>query len=141
MKPEMIAAISMPVPVKDRYVKPNTAASGAGFATTGGTFSTRLCSPSTGKLTVKIGLTTALNQPVPQTSNTAQTMIHGTKEPQTCVVVGCGPDGRGGGIVAAESSWCRNAGEVQISAGCHTRRNRIRQAIEISEAPISTIQG
>jgi hypothetical protein len=35
----------------------------------------------------------------------------------------------------------RNAGEVQISAGCHTFRNRIKQAIEISAAPISTIHG
>jgi hypothetical protein len=31
-KPEMMAAISMPVPVKDREVKPSTAASGVGFA-------------------------------------------------------------------------------------------------------------
>src|SRR6266576_6604679 len=36
-KPEMIAAISIPVPVNDRYVKPNTAPSGVGFAATGGT--------------------------------------------------------------------------------------------------------
>src|ERR1700690_1780550 len=34
-KPEMMAAISMPVPVNDRYVKPNTAPSGVGFAATG----------------------------------------------------------------------------------------------------------
>src|ERR1700724_2695040 len=36
-KPEMIAAISIPVPVNDKYVKPNTAACGGGFAATGGT--------------------------------------------------------------------------------------------------------
>src|SRR3982074_354706 len=36
-KPEMIAAISMPVPVNDRYVNANTAPSGVGFAATGGT--------------------------------------------------------------------------------------------------------
>src|SRR4051794_17107924 len=35
--PETIAAISMPVPVKDRYVNPNTAPSGVGLAATGGT--------------------------------------------------------------------------------------------------------
>src|SRR3954462_2672732 len=34
--PEMIAAISMPLPVKDSQVKPNTAPSGVGFAATGG---------------------------------------------------------------------------------------------------------
>src|SRR3954454_12800627 len=33
-KPEMIAAISMPEPVKDRYVNPNTAPSGVGLAAT-----------------------------------------------------------------------------------------------------------
>src|ERR1700731_3687193 len=104
-KPEMMAAISMPVPVKERYVKAKTAGSGAGFATTGGTFSIRLCSPSTGQLTVKIGLTSALNQPVPQTSSTAQTMIHGTNDHQTSAVLGCAPAAAGGGgIVAAESS-------------------------------------
>src|SRR5205085_3607864 len=88
------------------------------------------------------GLTSALNQPVLHTSNTAQTMIHGISAHQTSGVLGgaaiCG--GRGG-IVAAEVSWWRSAGEVQISAGCHTFRNRIRHAIEISAAPISTIHG
>ena len=44
-------------------------------------------------------------------------------------------------MVAADSSLLRSAGEIQISFGCQTLRNRIRQAIEISEAPMSTIQG
>src|SRR5882757_7561148 len=47
-KPEMIAAISMPEPVNDRYVKPNTAPSGVGFAATGGTLLIMLCSSGTG---------------------------------------------------------------------------------------------
>src|SRR5215212_9285767 len=47
-KPEMMAAISMPVPVNDRYVKPNTAPSGVGFAATGGTLLIMLCSSGTG---------------------------------------------------------------------------------------------
>src|SRR3954452_17036120 len=46
--PEMIAAISMPVPVKDRYVKPNTAPCGVGLAATGGTELIMLCSSGTG---------------------------------------------------------------------------------------------
>src|SRR3954468_16450971 len=46
--PEMIAAISMPVPVKDSQVKPNTAPSGVGLAATGGTLLIMLCSPGTG---------------------------------------------------------------------------------------------
>ncbi len=37
-KPEMMAAISIPVPVKDRYVRAKTAPSEADLATTGGTF-------------------------------------------------------------------------------------------------------
>src|SRR5215813_5750692 len=117
------------------------AGSGAGFATTGGAFSTRLCSRSIGQLTVKIGLTTALNQPVPQTKSTAQTIIHGVSDHHTSARLGCAPSGGGGGIVAAEVSWWRNAGDVQISAGCQTFRNRIRQPIEIRAAPISTIHG
>src|SRR5262249_44018491 len=41
----------------------------------------------------------------------------------------------------AETSWLRKAGEVQISRGCQTFKNPMRQAIEINEAPMSTIQG
>src|SRR3954466_2806037 len=46
--PEMIAAISMPVPVNDSQVKPNTAPSGVGFAATGGIFLIILSSSGTG---------------------------------------------------------------------------------------------
>src|SRR5205085_926598 len=51
------------------------------------------------------------------------------------VVFGCA------GIVAAESSWLRSAGESHSSLGCHTCRNAMRHAMEMSEAPISTIHG
>ncbi len=44
-------------------------------------------------------------------------------------------------MVAAESSWRRSAGEVQISFGCQILRKPMRQAIDVSEAPISTIHG
>src|SRR6202166_1097741 len=47
-RPEMIAEISMPVPVNDRYVKAKTAPSGVGFAATGGTLLIMLCSSGTG---------------------------------------------------------------------------------------------
>src|SRR5664279_5600512 len=71
-----------------------------------------------------------------------QTMIQGMSENHTCAVVGLDFVLTGlGAIVAAESSLLRSAGEVQITFGFQTFRNRIRQAIEISEAPISTIQG
>src|SRR6267143_4169758 len=47
-KPEIIAAISMPEPVNDRYVNANTALSGVGFAATGGTLLIILCRSGTG---------------------------------------------------------------------------------------------
>src|SRR6186997_2729480 len=95
--PEMIAAISMPVPVNERYVNANTAPSGVGFATTGGTLSIMLCRPGTGKFQVKIGLTAALNHPVPQTSSITQTMIHGVRAFQTSARVGCRVETAGSG--------------------------------------------
>src|SRR6202012_3431120 len=44
-------------------------------------------------------------------------------------------------IVSVDTSRPRSAGDNQSCFGCHTLRNRIRQPIEISEAPMSTIQG
>ena len=88
------------------------------------------------------GLTRALNQPVPQISKTAQTMIHGMSENHTSAVVGATLlFGLGGAMVAAMLSRLRSAGDVQTSGGCHTFRNRMRQAIEVNDAPISTIHG
>src|SRR5436305_14743097 len=74
-------------------------------------------------------------------SRRTQTMIHGVRPNHTSRVVGGGRRGGGGGIVAADSSRVRKAGEVQISAGCQTFRKPIRQAIDTSEGPMSTIQG
>src|SRR4029077_2911035 len=69
-------------------------------------------------------------------------MIHGINENHTCPVVGFSVDlGAGVGMVDAESSRLRSAGEVQVTPGDHTFRNRIRQPIEISDAPMSTIHG
>src|SRR5882757_4235230 len=69
-------------------------------------------------------------------------MIQGINAYQTWPVVGF-PAGAatGFGIVAAESSWLRSAGEAQIFFGCQTCRRRTKQAIEIKDAPMSTIQG
>src|SRR6266404_9521532 len=78
---------------------------------------------------------------VPQISRTAQTMIHGASARQTCAVVGSAPGRGGGGIVPAESSRRRKAGEVHSSAGCQILKKPIRHAMQISEAPISTIHG
>src|SRR5262245_3750450 len=68
-------------------------------------------------------------------------MIHGTSDAQTCALVGSALGATGGGIVFAESSWLRSAGEVHSVLGCQIFMKPIRQAIEISEAPISTIHG
>src|SRR5450631_2110790 len=83
-----------------------------------------------------------LNQPVPQISRTMQTMIHGVSAAQTWGLVGLMVDsGSGLGMVAAESSRLRSAGDSHGRSGFHTCRKPIRQAMEMSEAPISTIQG
>src|ERR1043165_2767219 len=70
-----------------------------------------------------------------------QTTIHGISENHTSLVVGFLPEDLTGGAVPAESSCVRSAGESQSSFGCHTLRNPIRIAIEISDAPMSTIHG
>src|SRR5207244_13279338 len=71
----------------------------------------------------------------------ARTMIHGVSARQTSAVVGSAAVLGGGVIAAAESSCLRKAGEVHSTAGCQTLKKPIRHAMQISEAPISTIQG
>src|SRR5690348_6092704 len=44
-------------------------------------------------------------------------------------------------VCPADSSRVRSAADVQICFGCQIFRNKIRQPIEIKEAPMSTIQG
>src|SRR5215475_11558325 len=68
-------------------------------------------------------------------------MIQGRSDIHTWPVVGLTVAAFGGGRSAAEGSWLRSAGEVQISLGRQTCRNSTRHAIEMSEAPISTIHG
>src|SRR5882672_9693947 len=69
------------------------------------------------------------------------TMIQGISANHICPLEGFGPGALGGGIVAVDSSFERSAGESHSSFGCQTFRKPIRQAIEISDAPMSTIQG
>src|SRR6201989_3407051 len=71
-----------------------------------------------------------------------QTMIHGSSAPHSSLwVSGVLSQGVGVVIVAADSSLPRSTGDSQSTLGCQTFRNRIRHPIEISDAPISTIQG
>ena len=92
---------------------------------------------------MKIEFAQVLNAPLPQISITMQTMIHGSSALHSSalgerrLVDAASPRV----MVAADSSLPRSAGDSQSSFGCQTFRNRIRQPIEISEAPISTIHG
>src|ERR1044072_6447836 len=70
-----------------------------------------------------------------------QTMIHGSSAHHTWLELGFGPAGFGGGAGAAEASCVRSAGESHSSFGRHTLRKPIRHAIEIRDAPMSTIHG
>src|SRR5262245_3221842 len=68
-------------------------------------------------------------------------MIHGVRAFQTSERVGCLDERTGTGAVPAEPSCVRSLGEVQMVFGLQILRKPIRQAIEMSEAPMSTIQG
>src|SRR4029077_15810580 len=69
-------------------------------------------------------------------------MIHGVSALHTCAFVALAAGAAGcAAMVAAESSRVRSLGEVQTVFGFQICRKPIRQAIEISEAPMSTIQG
>src|ERR1700682_3552749 len=64
-RPEMMAAIKMPVPEAEIQFNWKIAASGVGFATTGGTRRIRLCSPATGILKMEILSRKALTEGSP----------------------------------------------------------------------------
>src|SRR5689334_10951588 len=66
-------------------------------------------------------------------------MIHGSSDIQTCAVVGLRVDFGTG--FPAEGSSVRSAGDVQMTSGFQTCRKSTRHAIEISDAPMSTIHG
>jgi len=69
-------------------------------------------------------------------------MIHGSSALQSSPCVsGVLSSGGAEAIVAADSSRPRSFGDSQRCSGCQTLRNRISAPIEISEAPMSTIQG
>src|SRR3954469_7674759 len=68
-------------------------------------------------------------------------MIHGVSAFQTSARVAFLVETAGAGAVPAESSRVRSLGEVQTVFGFQIFRKPIRQVIEMSEAPMSTIQG
>src|SRR5665213_760077 len=68
-------------------------------------------------------------------------MIHGSSDFHTSALVGFLPEDFSAGRPSIEVSALRSAADVQITLGCQTLRNSTKQAIEISEAPMSTIHG
>ena len=91
---------------------------------------------------MKILFIGTLNQSLPHTSSTAQTMIHGVRPLHiSAVVTFSGEEAGLAGMVSAESSRLRNFGDSQSVLGCQILRKPIRKAIDTREAPISTIHG
>ncbi len=69
-------------------------------------------------------------------------MIHGSSALNSSLCVsGVLSIGFAAAMVAADLSRPRSAGDSQSCLGCQTFRNRISAPIEISDAPMSTIQG
>src|SRR5262245_5968447 len=101
-----------------------------------------LCRPGTGKFQVAYAFRMPLTALVPHSSRITHTMIHGSNENHTSAVLGA-RDGFAGllVIVAAESSRVRRAGDVHTTFGFQIFRKAMRQAIDMSEAPMSTIHG
>src|SRR6478672_13780838 len=68
-------------------------------------------------------------------------MIHGSRPRHISAVVTGALETSLAGMVPTESSRVRSAGDSHSSLGCQILRKLIRQAIEISDAPMSTIHG
>src|ERR671913_1999106 len=75
--PARMAATRMPVPVADAHDSAKTALSVTGADTTGGTRSTRLCSPGTGSRTVVHASSVFLMYGSPHANTRTLRMIHG----------------------------------------------------------------
>src|SRR5512133_2279010 len=75
--PEISAAMRIAVPDADSQLKMNTAASGVGFATTGGILNTILSSPDTGMFGADNPLRKPLTCGVPHANTITMRMIHG----------------------------------------------------------------
>src|SRR5262245_43264436 len=88
-------------------------------------------------------MTRAGDRPVPQISRTALAMIPGRNAVHTCALVSseAAPVICTGGIVDAEPSGPVNDGDSQSTLGRQIFSNPIRQAMDIRDAPMSTIQG
>src|SRR5215469_15973509 len=77
--PEMMAATRIPVPLAESQFKLNTAPSGVGFATTGGTRNIKLCRPATGILKMERLSKNVLTAGSPQRNTITVRMAHGVQ--------------------------------------------------------------
>src|SRR5262249_59472174 len=79
---------------------------------------------------------------VPHLRMMRHVLTPGSRALQNCACVsGVLWSGVAAAMVSADSPRPRSFGDSHSCFGCHTRRNRIRQPIEIKDAPMSTIQG
>src|SRR5260370_141382 len=132
-KPEMTAAIRMPLPVADSQLKLNTAPSGALLATTGGTLRIRLCRPLTGILKTEILSRMALTLGNPQRKTSTLRMTQGTQALATSpALCPCWPR-------ALRSASCPS--NPQIFLGCQSRSKTITAAMEQTAETTSTSHG
>src|SRR5262245_23432885 len=96
--------------------------------------------PETGKLQERIEPAHILKPVLFQISIAIQTTIHGSSALQSRDGLSAtSPSGSGGGAGAMESFLPRRIADVQTCFGRQLRKNRTRQPIESSAAPISTI--
>src|SRR5690242_1201726 len=121
----MMAAIRIAVPVADSQLKVNTAGSAVACAPTGGTRCTALSSPGIAHFGAEIASRCAFTDGSPQRKTTTVNTIHGSH--------GDAPTPRAG----APAGATRCSGEPPRQ----TRRNAVRQIIELTDATMSTSHG
>src|SRR3954465_5884294 len=121
----MIAATRIAVPVADSQLKLNTAGSAVARVTTGGTRCTILSSPGIGHLGAEIASRGAFTIGKPQRKTTIVSTIHGSQ----------------GDMPTAATALSAGAARRSCEPPRHTRRNAVRQIIELPDATMSTSHG
>src|SRR5579862_6509163 len=122
--PAMSAATKIPVPLADSQLNKNTAVSGFGLATTGGTRWTIPSSPGMGNLGAEMPSKMALTCGSPQRKTTTLKMTQGVQARRTS------PRLPSGSVTPRDTS-----------RGYQNRSNNVRAAREITAETTSTSQG
>src|ERR1700730_11124576 len=132
-KPEMTAAIKMPVPEADSQLSWKIAASAVGLATTGGTRWIRLCNPLMGTLKIDSLSKKLFTDGSPHRKTSTLRMAQGTHAFTTSrELYPCWPR-----AVRSASCPCK----PQIFLGCQLKSNTMSAAIEHTAAITSTSHG